>query len=961
MPADVHLEEGTDGSRTLWMSEHDPLNRLKGMHGIRLRPDSSLVELRARLFNRTPFTQTFLWWANVAAMVHDNYMSFFPPDVHYVADHAVRAMSNFPVANGHYYGVNYGELHNANDLRWYKNIPVPTSYMVCETAFDFFGGYDFDAKGGFIHVANKHIAPGKKQWTWGNHEFGWAWDRELTDANGAYVELMAGVYTDNQPDFTYLLPYETKTFSQYWWPYKNLGPVQNANTAAALRLEIEADGTLDLGAATPKKITNARIILTENGRILLDERVNITPELPWQNRSLKMQGDSPRALELILEDQSGRRLIAYRPVDTADRERSRALATEPPSPQEIETNDELFITAEHLEQYRHPTRYPEPYWEEALRRDPGDIRVNIAYGRKKLYQGELAAAEFFSAAITRLTSRHPNPCTGEAHYYLGLTLRFQGMHDSAYPLFYKATWNYEWRSAAYYELALIDMRRGDLNKVIEHCQASLDTNRQNNKARILQAIALQKQGHDAEARAILEKLLESDPLDHWARYAAGDTSGFLEKSRNDAQTILDIAYEYADAGLYQQAAELLQLHHSHKTDNCPVPNPLAKSQLTHYLSAWLQDAAGNHNAASKILADARKLSADYFFPSRLQDMLILEWATAQKEPDPNADFALGNFLFDRKRHEDAIARWEAAAAAGEDLPTAWRNLGIAYWNVRRDGHAARNAYLTAMQHAPDDARIFTEYDQLRKKLGDDPAARLKTLKSRPDLVDERDDASVELAALHNHLGQPEKALEIVTTRRFHPWEGGEGKVLKEYTTARMKLGQQALQNGQAEQALEHFRLAMRPPQNLGEAYHLLQAKADVNYYTALALKALGRTDEANQLFEASANEAGDFQDMAVTAHSELSYYKGLALIELGRLDKAAAFFDGLREYAEEELRKEAKIDYFATSLPLLLVFEDDLDRLHRERAENLLQLAEKGTARLKAVGNGNLQSGAGRP
>lgn len=58
-------------------------------------------------------------------------------------------------------------------LDWYKNIPVPTSYMICNTDKDFFGGYDHGARGGVVHVASHHIAPGKKQWTWGNHEFGW--------------------------------------------------------------------------------------------------------------------------------------------------------------------------------------------------------------------------------------------------------------------------------------------------------------------------------------------------------------------------------------------------------------------------------------------------------------------------------------------------------------------------------------------------------------------------------------------------------------------------------------------------------------------------------------------------------------------------------------------------------------------------------------------------------------------
>ncbi|MCG8390902.1 MAG: DUF5107 domain-containing protein, partial [Cytophagales bacterium] len=236
LPTDVYIEEEADGARTIWMSEYDPMYRLKGMHGIRLRPGSALVELRGRLFNRTAITQTFLWWANVAVEVHKDYQSFFPPDVHYVADHAVRAMSCFPIAENSYYGIPYHERPGKNDLRKYENISVPTSYMICDTNYDFFGGYDFKAEGGFVHVANRHIAPGKKQWTWGSEDFGKAWDRELADKGGPYFELMAGVYTDNQPDFAYLLPFETKTFSQFWWSYKKLGPVQNANKEVAIKL-----------------------------------------------------------------------------------------------------------------------------------------------------------------------------------------------------------------------------------------------------------------------------------------------------------------------------------------------------------------------------------------------------------------------------------------------------------------------------------------------------------------------------------------------------------------------------------------------------------------------------------------------------------------------------------------------------------------------------------------------------
>lgn len=188
MPVDHLIERHADGSCTAWLSEHEPMNRTKGMAGICLYPGKAFVEVKVQLYNRTPFAQTFLWWANAAVHVHDQYEAFFPPDVTHVADHAKRAVSEFPIARGSYYGADYTR---GVDLRWYKNIPVPTSYMVTESRYDFVGGYDHARQAGLVHYADHHIAAGKKLWTWGNAEFGYAWDRELTDADGLVDQLVA--------------------------------------------------------------------------------------------------------------------------------------------------------------------------------------------------------------------------------------------------------------------------------------------------------------------------------------------------------------------------------------------------------------------------------------------------------------------------------------------------------------------------------------------------------------------------------------------------------------------------------------------------------------------------------------------------------------------------------------------------------------------------------------------------
>ena len=941
MPADVFIEEESDGARTVWLSAHDPLLRLKGMHGLRLRPQSALIELRVRLYNRTPLTQTFLWWANAAARVHEEYQSFFPVDVHHVADHAVRAQSTFPIAQGAYYGVRYQDRPGANDLTWYRNIPVPTSYMVRETAFNFLGGFDHSAQAGFLQVANRHIAPGKKQWTWGNHAFGYAWDRELTDGGGPYIELMGGVYTDNQPDFSYLAPYETKTFSQYWWPIQQTGPVQAASERAALRLVVTDNREIDLGVLVPTPIAGARILLTAGHRARLDVRVDLAPGQPFVRRGLLFGDDSADSLALRLLDAHGATVLSYRPPPGNAIRPARPLATEPPPPAAATSTDELYFIGEHLEQYRHATRSPVDYWREALARDPGDARCHIALGRWRLRRAEFAAATgHFEKAIARLTSRHPNPVTGEAHYYFGLAWRWQERAEEAYAAFYKATWNYEWRAAAYCELAALDCRRGDFAIALEHVEASLDTNRQNNKAHVLKAAALRRLDRLPEAAEVVRRLLAADPLDHWARHEQALQTGRFERqlelSRNDAQTALDLAFDYADGGFYPEAIGLLERHLAHPLTPAAVPNPLARTQSTRYTLAWLKARAGfAEEAIAAELAAARAQSSDYFFPSRLHEIVVLEWSLAQPRPDPLAHFALGNLCYHLERHEEAMAHWAQSVSAGAAYPTVQRNRGLAFWNVQRDGPQARASYERALALDSRDARLVYEFDQLRKKLNEPLEHRLAFLEQHRALVLQRDDAAVELAALYNLLNRPADALALLASRRFHPWEGGEGAVLRQYTAAHLRLGQRALAAGDGPVACEHFGCALQTPENLGEAYHLLQPKAEVNYWLGRGWRASGREADAVRHFELSAAETSDFGEMAVPAHTALSYYRGLSLRELGRETDAAALFHELRQFGLAGIGRPARIDYFATSLPNMLVFSEDL-QARRDAEHHLL-------------------------
>ncbi|MBR5084883.1 MAG: DUF5107 domain-containing protein, partial [Prevotella sp.] len=196
MPVDTKIVNNDDGSVTVWVNEMERMFHQKGAAGFTLRSGCAYLEIQGRVSNRTNLPQTFLWWANPAVEVNDAYQSVFPPDINAVFDHGKRAVSSFPIATGTYYKMDYSA---GVDISNYKNIPVPTSYMGINSKYDFEGGYENDTKGGMLHVASRHFSPGKKQWTWGNGDFGRAWDRNLTDEPfRPYIELMVGVYTENQ-------------------------------------------------------------------------------------------------------------------------------------------------------------------------------------------------------------------------------------------------------------------------------------------------------------------------------------------------------------------------------------------------------------------------------------------------------------------------------------------------------------------------------------------------------------------------------------------------------------------------------------------------------------------------------------------------------------------------------------------------------------------------------------------
>jgi tetratricopeptide (TPR) repeat protein len=363
-----------------------------------------------------------------------------------------------------------------------------------------------------MSVADHNVVPGKKFWTWGNGPSGKSWDQTLTDDDGPYIELMAGAYSDTQPDYSWLQPYEVRRFTMNWYPFRDIGGVKKANLDAAVNLEVNG-ATAKVGFYTTAAHPAAVVMLKAGERVLLRETVAIDPGRPYTKQVTVPAGIDEHDLAASLSE-GDKELVSYSPIRLKPEPIPRTV-TAPPAPGDVKINEELYLIGLRADQFHDPSINPEPYWQGALHRDPGDVRVNTVLGIAAYKKARYVEAEqFLRKALERSTDRYTDPKDGEPIYYLGVVLQAQGRFDEAYTQFYKAVWSEAWKAAAYYSLAEIAAGRGDLTSALDFVDRSIDSNALNIRAQNLKAALLRHLGRSREALQVLAAAAhQTDPLD----------------------------------------------------------------------------------------------------------------------------------------------------------------------------------------------------------------------------------------------------------------------------------------------------------------------------------------------------------------------------------------------------------------------------------------------------------------
>ena len=746
---------------------------------------------------------------------------------------------------------------------------------------------------------------------------------------------MGGAYADNQPDYSWIKPYETKRWKQYWYPVKNIEGFKNANLNAAVNLEKRSDHVVFLGFHPTQMYEKAQVVLKKEENIVFQKQVQISPENSFaETIDLGVNFEVTDLYTELINLENNEVLISYQPKIIEKRELPPVV--EPPlAPEDISNLEELFLAGKRIEQFYNP-RYNElDYYKEVIKRDSGDIRSNTAIGNYYLKRGDyISARSYFSRAIGRLTADYTRPETCEPLYLQGLTLKALELFDEAVDTLYRASWDFACHSAAYFQLAQISCLKGDLEKALNQIDESISSNTKNMRAVALKAAIQRNLGDFEGAKLTLKEKEESDPLNFritnekylaakesgWENEAEKQLRSLTQKMRNNEQNYLELAVGYVEDGLLNEAAEVL----ARLENNHPILN---------YYQGHIQQKMGNSAAAKSFFEKAQNIPVDYCFPYRLQTVPVLRAALKVYPNDGKAWYYLGNILYN-KQPEKAVEYWKKAVQFAPGLAVAFRNLGWAYYRYYNNYDEAILWYEKAMDLNPDDAIYYSELDHLYELNNSPVANRLALFEGKNEVVKNRDDAFVRQIMVLTLAGQPGKSVEYLQNKRFS-YREGNSRVREVIIDAQLSLGLQYFKNKEYEKALEHYLAAQIPDEEAGSA-RSGNRDIQVNYFIATAYQALGNIQKANEFYVLASNAEG--------RTSIMSFYKGLSFQQLKMKKEADEVFQSLINEGKKQLKPGSQNnDFFA------IFGEREAEKVRQSAAYTLRGLGYKGMGKLKAA------------
>lgn len=904
MPIDWRTEVNPDGSKTIWVGETELTERLKWSIGITLYPDRSWVEARVRIINQTPFVQSLLYWANVSVHCNENYQVIFPPSTQFGADHSKVYFTRWP----------YGESERGKgdkvDLSWWKNFTSASRSVFCWNFDDnFLAGYDHGKHAGTVHVANHNIVTGKKFFLWGNNSSARMWDKMLSDNDGPYLELMVGAYSDNQPDYSWIGPGETREFTQRWYGLRGIESVKNANDDAAVNLERKSPTKVFIGFNASAAFNGAKVQLLRDGKAIFSKMVDISPDKPFVTEIKVPKESKDEELKAELIDATGKELVSYQPVKLKEKPMPKVIDGTKPV-KDYKTVEELYFAGLRVEQFHNARLKAMDFYSEALLRDSLDSRVNTVVGIHYARQGNWREAEkYLKRALIRPTHDYTRAKDNEPYYYLGMTYRMMNKLKEAKDAYWRATWFPTFQHPAYLALAQIACLENDYHKALDLINCSLNVGMNDTKAQTLKGYILRKLGKKNEAEKALTSVEKVDPLDYWSlsekSQLNGEKANFLSKADQQRgtgmvriQELLEIATEYTNIGAWQEAADLMNVALS-------IGKPYNDSPLVYYYAAYALSKLGNTDEAHQMWYAAAKLSTDFSFPFRIEEIDIFKEALDKDNGDARAAYYLGDLYYFLGQKDLGMKYWELSRDKGADFAEVYRNLGFGYDRLGRMNDAITE-YEKALTMNSQDPRYLRELDIIYEKVGRPAIERLVKLENNLPVVLKHDEDVMRLLTLYNETENYDKAIAIEKKRHFHVWEGG-GEIHNIFADSHMLKGMSLLKQKKYTEAINEFVAADEYPSNLEvgrPANSTCNAKG--LYFSGKAWEAMGNRKKSAECFHKASSTI-----VHENALTENAVFKAIALKETGRLTEADKLLAELNSRLESVIEGRSKIDVYS--------------------------------------------------
>jgi tetratricopeptide (TPR) repeat protein len=509
----------------------------------------------------------------------------------------------------------------------------------------------------------------------------------------------------------------------------------------------------------------------------------------------------------------------------------------------------LYVAGEEMAKQRDYESALEKYLA-CVEKEPGHVRaltrIAEVYFRRTDY---VPALEYARKALAI------DAYDAGANFIYGIINREIGRYADAKDGFGWASRSLEFRSAAYEQLAEVNIIEKRLERAAGYAQRSLDYSADNLSARELQAILFRLRDERETAAGALGEILRIDPLSHFARFelsllgeSRGGREAFTSLIRSELphETYLELAMRYFNLGLTEEAAGVLVLAPS---------NPVVDYWLAYLWRG--KDAAKSRQR----LEAAEAASAQLVYPHRREDIPVLRWA-ADKTAGWKTSYYLGLVLWNIGRIEEARDLFKRLADKPDWAPFYLTRARLL--ESERDGKQTLADIQRAIGLDKENWRAWRAQTEFFEKRGDYEQALLSAqavYSKQPD----KPALAMDYAKALLRTGKYADCLAVLERTSILPYEGAwEGRDL--YRQGHLLMAALGIKNRKYSEAIVSAEKAKLWPEHLGVGRPYDVDERAEDFILAAAFEKTGDLGKAAELYASVCAQTDKFRTGWDSAH-----------------------------------------------------------------------------------------------